>query len=60
MTNFTRNNNVERHTKDNRLYGDFIVGHIVPKDRSIDIDYPLDWIQAEYMLEQLKKKGEIE
>jgi CMP-N-acetylneuraminic acid synthetase len=46
--------------KDNRLYGDFIVGHIVPKDRSIDIDYPLDWIQAEYMLEQLKKKGEIE
>jgi CMP-N-acetylneuraminic acid synthetase len=43
--------------KDNRLYGDNIVGHIVPKERSIDIDYPLDWIQAEYMLEELKKKG---
>ncbi len=43
--------------KDNRLYGDNIVGHVVPKERSIDIDYPLDWIQAEYMLEELKKKG---
>lgn len=43
--------------KDNKLYGEKIAGHIVPKERSIDIDYPLDWIIAEYMLEDLKKKG---
>lgn len=43
--------------KDSRLFGEYIVGHIVPKERSIDIDYPLDWIQAEYMLEELKKNG---
>ena len=40
--------------KDNRLYGDFVVGYIVPKERSIDIDEPIDWIRAEYMLENLK------
>lgn len=43
--------------KDNRLYGDFIVGHIVPQERSIDIDVPPDWIRAEHMLEALKKEG---
>ena len=43
--------------KDNRLYGDNVAGYIVPKERSIDIDYPFDWIQAEYMLEELKKNG---
>ena len=43
--------------KEERLYGDKIAGYIVPKDRSIDIDYPLDWIIAEYMLKELKKKG---
>lgn len=43
--------------KHNRLYGDYIVGYIVPQDRSIDIDTPLDWIRAEYMLEDLEKKG---
>lgn len=42
---------------DKRLYGDKIAGYIVPKDRSIDIDYPFDWIEAEYMLNELKKKG---
>lgn len=41
--------------KDNKLYGDFIVGHIVPKERSIDIDYPIDWVQAEYILKELNK-----
>lgn len=35
--------------EDNRLYGDFIVGHIVPTERSIDIDTPLDWVKAEWM-----------
>lgn len=39
-----------------RLYGEHVVGHVVPSERSIDIDYPLDWIKAEYMLEELKKK----
>ena len=38
---------------DNRLYGDNIVGYEVPWERSIDIDVPLDWIQAEYMLQKL-------
>jgi|TARA_Y100000310_G_scaffold214702_1_gene215649 N-acylneuraminate cytidylyltransferase/CMP-N,N'-diacetyllegionaminic acid synthase len=39
------------------LYGDHIVGHIVPANRSIDIDVPFDWTLAEYMLEELKKEG---
>ena len=43
--------------KDNRLYGDNIVGHIVPADRSVDIDTPFEWFRAEWMLEDLKKKG---
>ncbi len=43
--------------KDNRLYGDFVTGHVVPKERSVDIDYPLDWIEAEHMLQELKKNG---
>lgn len=43
--------------KQNSCYGDYSVGHIVPKERFIDIDEPLDWIVAEYMLEDLKKKG---
>lgn len=45
--------------KDNRLYGDKVTGHIVPKERSIDIDDPIDWVKAEYMLEQLRKNGDI-
>ena len=36
--------------KENKLYGNNIVGYIVPKERSIDIDTPLDWVQAEHML----------
>ncbi|MDO8510152.1 MAG: acylneuraminate cytidylyltransferase family protein [bacterium] len=40
---------------DGKLYGDHVVGHIVPQDRSIDIDTAIDWVKAEYMLEQLKK-----
>lgn len=42
---------------DNKLFGDFIVGHIVPLERSIDIDSPFDWMKAEYMLEDLRNKG---
>lgn len=39
------------------LYGKKIAGYIVPTDRSIDIDIPFDWVKAEWMLEDLKKKG---
>lgn len=42
---------------DNRFYGDFIVGHVVPQERSIDIDTPRDWLIAEYMLADLKRRG---
>ncbi len=41
----------------NRLYGDYIVGYETPKERSIDIDEPVDMIVAEYMLNELCKKG---
>jgi len=40
-----------------RLYGDAVVGHVVPRERYIGIDYPLDWVKAEYMLAELRKKG---
>lgn len=43
--------------KENRIYGDHVVGYVVPRDRSIDIDSPLDWIVAEYMLEQLRRNN---
>lgn len=41
----------------NRLYGDHIVGYETPKERSIDIDEPVDLVVAEYMLGELRKKG---
>lgn len=40
--------------KDNRLYGDKVVGHIVPKERSVDIDYLVDWVVAEYMFNRFQ------
>jgi len=43
--------------KNNRLYGDNIAGYVVPADRSIDIDTSFEWFRAEWMLEDLKKKG---
>jgi len=43
--------------KDNRLYGNFIVGHVVPAERSIDIDTPFEWFRAEWMLNDLREKG---
>ncbi len=39
---------------DGRLYGDHIVGYEVPRERSIDIDDELDWLQAEYMWRKLR------
>lgn len=44
--------------KENRLYGENIVGFVTDGKRSIDIDYPIDWVQAEYMLEQMNKENE--
>ena len=41
----------------NCLYGDHVVGHETPQERSIDIDEPVDVIVAEYMLSELRKKG---
>lgn len=43
--------------KNSKLFGDNIVGYVVPEERSIDIDTPFDWIKAEYMLQDLKNKG---
>lgn len=40
--------------KNNSLYGKYIVGHVVPLQRSIDIDNKFDWIKAEYMLKNKK------
>lgn len=40
-----------------KIYGDKIVGYITPPERYIDIDTPLDWVKAEYMLGELRKKG---
>ncbi len=40
-----------------RLYGNHITGHIVPQERSVDIDDEFDWLKAEYMLKKLKDKG---
>jgi|TARA_Y100000310_G_scaffold321577_1_gene379432 CMP-N-acetylneuraminic acid synthetase len=42
--------------KEGKIFGDYIVGHIVPKERSIDIDNPFDWLKAECMLNNLKGK----
>ena len=41
----------------NRFYGDNVVAHIVPRSRSIDIDTPVDWVVAEYMLGLLRAEG---
>lgn len=43
--------------EDGKLYGNHIVGFVVPKERSIDIDVPMDWIIAEYKLAELLKNG---
>ncbi|MBX4210364.1 acylneuraminate cytidylyltransferase family protein [Candidatus Parcubacteria bacterium] len=39
------------------LYGDSTAGFIVPAERSVDIDTPLDWVKTEYMYQELLKKG---
>lgn len=39
--------------KEKRLYGDYVVGLVVPRERSIDIDDEFDFLRAEYMLKNL-------
>lgn len=39
------------------LYGKTIAGHVVPADRSVDIDTPFEWFRAEWMLKDLINKG---
>ena len=41
------------------LFGKKVVGFIVPKERSVDIDTPFDWLKAVYMLKDLKKRDII-
>jgi len=43
--------------KDKRLYGDNIVGYVVPEERSVDINDGIDWMRAEAMLSDLINKG---
>ncbi len=38
------------------IFGDDVVGHVVPGERSIDIDTEYDWLRAEYMLKKLRCK----
>jgi len=43
--------------KPENLFGNTVAGYRVPAERSIDIDTPLDWVKAEWMLTDLLKKG---
>ncbi len=43
--------------KENKIYGEHIVGHVVPEDRSVDINSPIDWLRAEQMILNLRKEG---
>jgi CMP-N-acetylneuraminic acid synthetase len=42
---------------ENKLWGDFVVGYLIPKERYVDIDTESDWILAEYMYKYLEKQG---
>lgn len=39
-----------------KIFGEYVVGHIIPKERSIDIDTEFDWLKAEYMFKKLQEK----
>jgi len=43
-----------------RLFGSFVVGYVVPAERSIDIDTEYDWALAEYMHKKLEAQGFFE
>lgn len=40
-----------------KLFGDYCVGYVVPKIRSIDIDTDEDWVLAEYKYKKLDAEG---
>lgn len=42
---------------ENKMFGDHIVGYVVPRERSIDIDTPRDWLMAEYLYNNLLARG---
>lgn len=48
-----RNLIMEKHL----LFGKKVVGHVVPRERSVDIDTPFDWLRAKVLFGELKKKG---
>lgn len=41
--------------KKNKLFGDYVIGHIVPKEKVVDIDNEFDWLKAEYILKKMSK-----
>ncbi len=43
--------------EEKKLFGDNLVGHVVPRDRSIDIDTEIDWLVAEHMYQKLKNEN---
>ena len=43
--------------KEGRLYGNFTVGYVTPKERLNDIDTAQDWVLAEEILESLRIRG---
>jgi CMP-N,N'-diacetyllegionaminic acid synthase len=43
--------------EEKHLFGGKVVGFVVPKERSIDIDTYFDWVKAIYILKDLKNKG---
>lgn len=49
----------DTHMVKNKLYGDSTAAYIMPRDSSVDIDTPNDWVKAEKMFEDLKKRGYI-
>jgi CMP-N-acetylneuraminic acid synthetase len=43
--------------KEGKLYGNFTVGYVTPRERFIDIDTAENWVLAEEMLESLRIQG---
>jgi CMP-N-acetylneuraminic acid synthetase len=43
--------------EENKLFGEFIVGHVVSEERSVDIDTEYDWALTEYKYKKLKEQG---
>lgn len=41
--------------KKGKIFGNYTIGYIIPKERVVDIDTEFDWLKAEYMLNRIKK-----